>query len=103
MLRTATVQKGTRSTPGTSSATNVGRNSQCQPSRRTNAAATARSSTSSAGDKALRQTMETQIIGGHRPPWQESWRLENASVARAGLGPQLSQRLLSHIVASNIS
>src|SRR5438034_9318045 len=49
---TASVQKGTKSTPGTSSARNAGRNSQCQPSRFTSTAATARSSTSSAGDKA---------------------------------------------------
>src|SRR5580692_12702691 len=32
-LATARVQKGTRSAPGTSLAKNVGRNSQCQPSR----------------------------------------------------------------------
>src|SRR5207302_11142580 len=49
---TASVQKGTKSTPGTSSAANAGRNSQCHPSRFTSTAATARSSTSSAGDKA---------------------------------------------------
>src|SRR5438552_6065576 len=49
---TAIVQKGTKSTPGTSSARNAGRNSQCHPSRFTSTAATAISSTSSAGDKA---------------------------------------------------
>jgi hypothetical protein len=39
---TAIVQKGTKSTPGTSSARNASRNSQCPPSRFTSAAATAR-------------------------------------------------------------
>ncbi|HKN35218.1 MAG TPA: hypothetical protein VJX16_18400 [Terriglobales bacterium] len=46
---TAIVQKGTKSIPGTSSAANAGRNSQCHPSRFTSTAATAISSTSSAG------------------------------------------------------
>src|SRR3989442_1616485 len=46
--------------------------------------------------KRLRQTMETQQFEVHRPPWPESWQLENASVARAELGPQFSWRLLSY-------
>src|SRR5712692_12049680 len=45
--------------------------------------------------KHLRQTRETQKFEAHRPQWQVSWRLENVSVARAGMGLQLSQRLLS--------
>src|SRR5208283_596732 len=51
-LATAIVQKGTRSTPGTSLARNEGRNSQCQPSRRVIASATPTSSRSSAGENA---------------------------------------------------
>ena len=40
--------------------------------------------------------METQKFEEHPPPWPESWRLENVSVARSGSGLQLSQRLLSY-------
>src|SRR2546426_11950510 len=46
--------------------------------------------------KRLRRTRETQKFEVHRPPWPESWRLENVSVARSGSGLQLSQRLLSY-------
>src|SRR5438128_7033146 len=46
--------------------------------------------------KHLRQIRERQKFEVHRPPWLESWLDENVSVARSGLGLQLSQRLLSY-------
>src|SRR6266566_1238352 len=49
-LTTASVQKGTRSRPGTSSAMNDGRNSQCQPISRMSATITVKSKMSSSGD-----------------------------------------------------
>src|SRR5207247_810128 len=48
--KTAAVQVGTRSRPGTSSAAKDGRNAQCQPISRVNAAATSRSSPSFHGE-----------------------------------------------------
>jgi len=52
MFATASVQKGTRSAPGTSFAMEEGNNSQCQPSKRNNATATIKSKMSSSGDSA---------------------------------------------------
>src|SRR5207245_10486738 len=49
-LTTASVQKGTRSRPGTSSAMNDGRNSQCQPISRISATITVTYKKSSNGD-----------------------------------------------------
>lgn len=49
-LTTASVQKGTRSRPGTNSPMNEGRNSQCQPMSRIKAAIMVKSKMSSSGD-----------------------------------------------------
>lgn len=49
-IHTAIVHVGTRSTPGTSSATAAGRNAQCQPSRHTRNALTTTSSPASSGE-----------------------------------------------------
>src|SRR5712692_1314220 len=52
--------------------------------------------------KHLRQTRETQKFEAHRPQWQVSWRLENVSVARAGMGLQY-RSVCFHVGALNVS
>src|SRR5215472_2063138 len=79
-LATAIVQKGTRSSPGTSLAKNDGRNSQCHPSRRVMMAATPRSRRSSAGDIAPSTT------AGKTASWRMSATIA-MSIARRNSGP----------------